>query len=233
MAVLSKPDCKSDSGKCFDCPMCQKSTSRQSGMAKHMSIHPELHGVEIVFYSVVYSPQTDEVSVDAGHPVKWPIVRPLSTFAPRTPQQKSSTKKRQHPGSSSSPRKLVSTQSLHAPQSRADTARIMDLQTQLADAKVATAEAHTSRAVAEAEGLKQLLAEKHRQDERLDQAQKVKDAQINELVQITKQQSEAANTMTKALALDHRSIRVKSVEAAQTTSNEYHAFNNASRPHGA
>ena len=115
------------------------------------------------------------------------------------------------------------------PPQPADTAQITELQRQLADAKAAAAEAKVEIAVARAEGLEKLLAERTRQEERYDQAQEVKNQQVNELLQVTKQQSEAATMMTKALVPDQRLIQVRSLEAGQKSSNEFHAFKNASR----
>lgn len=129
-------------------------------------------------------------------------------------------------------RKRATTQGhadVQQPPQPADTAQITELQRQLADAKAAAAEARVEIAVAKADGLEKLLAERTRQEERYDQAQEVKNQQVNELIQVTKQQSEAATMMTKAFVPDQRLIQLKSLDAMQKASNEFHAFKNASR----
>ncbi len=240
-AIFSKPDSKSDLHKSFACPACNKRDARQGAVANHaVARHLELHGAELAFYTVVYNPESDEVLVDSDHKITRmvePRLTPQHKPTSKPPQASNiqpSPKARKRRHMCPSPRRSMRTSGpSHGPQQQqpqqqqhADTAKISDLHAQLADARVAVAEA-------KAEGLQQLLAERGRQQERHDQAQRVKDEQINELIQVTKQQTETTNTMSKALAIDERAIRVKSVEGAQKASNEFHAFKNASQAHGA
>ncbi len=238
-AIFSKPTSRADLHKSFSCPKCNKSNARQGALAEHVAAqHPELLGVDLTFYTVMYDPQSDIVKVDRKYScsrkvkVKHEPHHGSEVRQARPRGRPSAPKRRCNEGSSRVHSKRAATQgraTQQQPPQQAEAAKISELQSQLAEARVAAAEAKAETAVARADGLEQVLAEKSKQEERYDQAQKVKNEQMNQLIQITQQQNETANAMSKAFAVDQLSVRVRSVEGAQKASNQFHAFKNASR----
>ena len=238
-AIFSTPNSRADQNKSFSCPKCNKSINRQGALAEHVAAqHPELLGVDLTFYTVVYDSQSDTVKVDPEYSCTRKVIgkqephHGTEVRQARPRRRQSAPKKRRNEGCSTVHNKRLATQGRathQQPPQQADAAKVSELQSQLAEARVAAAEAKVQTAVATAHGLEQVLAEKSKQEERYDQAQKVKDEQMNQLIQITQQQSEAASAMSKAFAVYQLSVRVRTVEGAQKTSNEFHAFKNASR----
>lgn len=237
-AIFSRPDSSADLHKSFTCPKCSKSEARQGALANHVAVHhPELRGLDLVFYTILYNPESDTLKIDTKHPCSRKVevkhvTRSHTQVAAAKACSSPKPRKRRNEKLLPAQRKRATSQGqvdLQQPPQPANTGEITELQRQLADAKAATAEAKVEIAIAKAEGLEKLLAERTRQEERYDQAQEVKNQQVNELLQVTKQQSETAKLMTKALVPDQGLIQVKSLEAMQKTSNEFHAFKNASR----
>ena len=238
-AIFSKPNSRADGNKFFSCPKCTKSKNRQSALTEHVAAqHPELLGVDLTFYTVTYDPQSDTVKVGPEYSCTRKVIvkdephHGSEIRQARPKRRQSAPKKRCNEGCSTVHSKRAATQGRAAqqqPLQQAETAKISELQGQLTEARVAAAEAKAGVAVARADGLEQVLAEKSKQEERYDQAQKVKNEQMNQLIHITKQQSETANAMSKAFAVDQLSVRVRSVEGATKASNQFHAFKNASR----
>ncbi len=238
-AIISTPNSRADQNKSFSCPKCNKSINRQGALAEHVAAqHPELLGVDLTFYTVMYDSQSDTVKVDPEYSCTRKVVvkhephHGSEVRQARPRRRQSAPKKRRNEGCSTVHSKRAATQgraTQQQPSQQAEAAKISELQSQLAEARVAAAEAKVETAVARADGLAQVLAEKSKQEERYDQAQQAKNEQMNQLIQITQQQNETANTMSKAFAVDQSSVRVRSVEGAQKASNQFHAFKNASR----
>ncbi len=238
-AIFSTPKSRADGNKFFSCPRCTKSNNRPGALAEHVAAqHPELLGVDLTFYTVTYDPQSDTVKVGPEYSCTRKVVvkhephRESEVRQARPRRRQSAPKKRRDEGCSTVHSKRIATQgraTQQQPPQQAEAAKISELQSQLVEARVAAAEAKAEMAVARADGLEQVLAEKSKQEERYDQAQKVKNEQMNQLIHITQQQSETANAMSKAFAVDQLSVRVRSVEGAQKASNQFHAFKNASR----